>query len=119
MAHVHSFAESLQFSHAADELPIWKEMYEQAFPGMTAMINHRQDGEHQRAGVDRSVILANSKQLLIDEKIRGRNKKTGKVYEDIALDGYTTLSVGVPLKTLFLAIGDGLRADFEAIEIEQ
>ena len=37
------------------------------------MVDHRDDGEHQRAGIDRSVILANSKQLLIDEKVRNKD----------------------------------------------
>lgn len=82
----HSFAESLQASHQASDLPIWREIYEQAFPGFLAMHDHRQDGDHQRQGIDRSVILENSKQVLIDEKVRGRNKKTGKVYDDIALE---------------------------------
>ena len=45
---------------------------------MTAIISHRQDGWHQRAGVDRSVILANSKQILVDEKAR-RIKNTGDI----------------------------------------
>jgi hypothetical protein len=82
----HDFSESLAMSHAASDMPFWREIYQQAFPSMLAMIDHRQDGEHQRAGIDRSVILANSKQILIDEKVRGRNAKTGKVYEDIALE---------------------------------
>jgi hypothetical protein len=42
---------------------------------MAAMIDHRQDGEHQRAGIDRSIVLNNSKQILIDEKVR---EKTGQ-----------------------------------------
>lgn len=82
----HSFSESLAMSHAADELPIWEVVYRQAFPEMIAMHNHRQDGDHQRHGIDRSIVLANSKQLLIDEKVRGRNRITGKVYDDIALE---------------------------------
>jgi hypothetical protein len=82
----HSFEESLAMSHAASDLPFWRTVYTKAFPTMAAMIDHRQDGEHQRAGIDRSIILANSKQILIDEKVRGRNKKTGKVYDDIALE---------------------------------
>lgn len=73
-------------SHAAEDLPIWNEVYRKAFPTMRAMINHREDGDHQRAGIDRSIILENSKQILIDEKVRGRNKKTGLVYKDIALE---------------------------------
>ncbi len=85
MNSVHDFRESLAKSHSASDLPIWKEVYRQAFPSFVAMIDHRQDGEHQRAGIDRSVILANSKQILIDEKARFRNRN-GTVYEDIALE---------------------------------
>jgi hypothetical protein len=83
---MHHFAESLRLSHAAADLPLWEECYRAAFPDFAAMIDHRQDGPHQRAGVDRSVVLANAKQVLIDEKFRGRNKKTRKVYEDVALE---------------------------------
>ena len=176
---VHDFHESLQKSHKASDLPLWEEIYRSAFPNYQAMIDHRQDGEHQRAGIDRSVILANSKQILIDEKIRGRNKITGKVYEDIALEyvsntsnrspgwvckplradyiayaiaplgiayllpvaqlqsawsingdewkqrfprvesrnkGYSTISVGIPVNTLFPAIGKQLRLQFSPCE---
>ena len=83
---MHNFTESLEFSHKASDLPIWEEIYSQAFPGFVSMIDHRQDGEHQRAGIDRSIIMPTSKQILIDEKVRGRNKKTGKVYTDILLE---------------------------------
>lgn len=82
----HNFKESLAISHAAEDLPIWKEIYQKAFPNMVTMVNHRQDGDHQRAGIDRSIILDNSKQILIDEKVRGKNKKTGKIYRDILLE---------------------------------
>ena len=83
---VHQFDKSLAFSHAAEDLPFWEEVYRCAFPTMVAMANHRQDGPHQRSGIDRSILLANSKQFLIDEKVRGRNRITGRVYEDIALE---------------------------------
>lgn len=76
----HNFAESLKASHQAEDLPIWREIYERAFPTMQAMINHRQDGDHQRQGIDRSIILRNSKQILVDEKIRF------KPYDDILLE---------------------------------
>jgi len=77
---IHDFDESLRRSHNASDLPIWLEIYRQAFPTMQAAIDHRQDGEHQRAGIDRSIVLANSKQILIDEKVRW------KAYYDIALE---------------------------------
>lgn len=92
----HKFSESLKASHAAESLPFWEEAYRKAFPTMIAMHSHRQDGPHQRAGVDRSIILNNSKQLLIDEKVRGRNKKTGKVYQDIALEYLSDSERGKP-----------------------
>ncbi len=91
----HNFRESLDFSHKASDLPIWKEIYEKAFPGCI-MVDHRQDGYHQRAGIDRSLILPSSKQILVDEKVRGRNKKTGKVYTDIALEFISNDRTGAP-----------------------
>lgn len=77
---VHNFRESLEKSHSASDLPIWEEIYRKAFPSMIACIDHRQDGEHQRAGIDRSIVLENSKQILIDEKIRWKD------YGDILLE---------------------------------
>ena len=177
---MHNFNDSLASSHAASDLPMWMEIYSSSFPGFCAMVDHRQDGEHQRAGIDRSVILQNSKQLLIDEKVRWRNAKTGIVYTDIALEywsnaerrvkgwvckplradyiayaiaplgrcyllpviqlqiawdrcgdywiekfgppikakneGYTTISVGVPVADLFKEIGGALRVKFQPTE---
>lgn len=86
---MYDFHESLAESHAASDLPIWEQIYRASFPGFLAMVDHREDGEHQRAGIDRSVLLTNSKQILIDEKIRKRNKLTGKVYDDIALEYFS------------------------------
>lgn len=87
---VHDFNESLRRSHSASDLPIWLEIYRQAFPTLQAAIDHRQDGEHQRAGIDRSVILANSKQILIDEKVRW------KAYDDIALEYWSDRDRRIP-----------------------
>lgn len=86
MSTAHNFAESLASSHAAEDLPFWETAYRKAFPGFATMVSHRKDGPHQRAGIDRSIILDNSRQILVDEKVRWRNKKTGKVYNDIALE---------------------------------
>lgn len=63
---------------------------------MVAMVNHREDGDHQRQGIDRSLILANSKQVLIDEKVRFKNKITGRIYEDIALEYLSDSERNVP-----------------------
>lgn len=86
----HSFSESLARSHAAEDLAIWEEVYRKAFPTMQSMVNHRQDGDHQRQGIDRSVILRNSKQILIDEKIRF------KPYDDILLEVWSDKQRKVP-----------------------
>jgi len=83
---VHDFKESLAFSHSFEDHPIWSVVYKKAFPEMIDFISYKQDGFWQREGIDRGVILSNTKQIFIDEKVRGRNKKTGKVYEDIALE---------------------------------
>lgn len=91
-----NFDECLAMSHDAEDLPLWKEVYIKAFPTMRAFINHREDGIHQRSGIDRSIILDNGKQIWIDEKVRGRNKKTGKIYEDIALEYLSDKSRNVP-----------------------
>lgn len=90
MSAVHDFTESLAASHRASDLPIWEEIYRKSFPDFLAMVDHRQDGEHQRAGIDRSVILENSKQILIDEKIRW------KPYQDIAVEYLSNDRTGAP-----------------------
>ncbi len=80
------FRECLAQSHAAEDLSVWEEVYRKAFPGMVGMVSYRQDGFWQREGIDRGILLNNTKQIFIDEKIRGTNKITGKVYEDISLE---------------------------------
>ncbi len=93
MTAVRSFAESLAASHAASDWPGWERLYRDAFPTFAAMVDHRASGEHQRAGIDRSITLRNSKQVLVDEKVRGRSARTGRVYEDVWLE---TVSVRKP-----------------------
>ncbi|MGH2506919.1 MAG: hypothetical protein ACRESI_08115 [Gammaproteobacteria bacterium] len=90
MSSVHTFRRSLERSHSASDLPIWLEIYRKAFPDMVACVDHRQDGEHQRSGIDRSLTLANSKQVLIDEKVRF------KAYPDIALEYWSDRDRGIP-----------------------
>jgi hypothetical protein len=87
---LHDFKSSLESSHRASDLPIWLEIYQQAFPDMQAAIDHRADGEHQRAGIDRSITLSNSKQILIDEKIRWKD------YGDIALEYWSDRGRRIP-----------------------
>lgn len=80
MSTVHDFRRSLTFSHNCSDLSCWAEIYEKAFPTVRAIIDHREDGQHQRAGIDRSVVLAGGKQLYIDEKVREKD------WGDIALE---------------------------------
>ena len=92
----HSFEESLKKSHSAEDLPFWNEIYKKAFPTLIAIINHRKDGDHQRLGIDRSIVLENSKQILVDEKTRFKNEKTGKIYNDIALEYWSDIDRQIP-----------------------
>ena len=77
---LHDFNESLKKSHAAEDSPVWEEVYRKAFPDFATMTNHRDNGYWQKAGIDRSVTLNTSKQILIDEKVRYKS------YGDIALE---------------------------------
>jgi hypothetical protein len=82
----HDFTASLAMSHSASDWTGWESLYRSYFPNLVGLHEHRQDGHHQRAGIDRSLVLDNGKVLYIDEKVRGRNKYTGVVYEDILLE---------------------------------
>ena len=86
---MHDFASSLAASHAVSDAPFWEEVYAKAFPG-GVMVDHRQDGEHQRAGVDRSITMPNAKQILIDEKARFND------YGDILLEYWSDEAKRVP-----------------------
>lgn len=74
------FATDLAFSHSCEDLPCWREIYHAAFPSLNAIVDCRDDGQHQRAGIDRVIVLKNGKSILIDEKARRVN------YNDIALE---------------------------------
>ncbi len=82
------FEGDLAWSHALSDLPLWEVVYRKAFDNFEAMVDHRKHGEHQHAGIDRSVILDNSKQILIDEK--GRRK----AYPDIAVEYLSNVERG-------------------------
>lgn len=92
----HNFVDCLERSQSASDNPIWETIYRKAFPTMLGMFDHRQDGQHQRNGIDRSIVLDNGKPIWIDEKVRGRNKKTGQVYSDIALEYLSNEARGTP-----------------------
>lgn len=87
---VHDFRKSLAFSHAASDLPIWLEVYKQFFPDMVACVDHRENGYWQHQGIDRSLTLSNSKQVLVDEKVRDVD------YGDILLEFISNDKTGTP-----------------------
>src|SRR6185312_11531945 len=64
------FAEDLAWSHKMHALPIWKQTYTKAFPSCTVVEPHTANGDHQKQGIDRTVVLANGKSLWFDEKAR-------------------------------------------------
>ncbi len=67
------FATDLAYSHSQEDAPWWDEVYRKGF-GNSMLSHHRhsQDGWHQRAGVDRTIVLRDSKTLRVDEKVRRR-----------------------------------------------
>src|SRR5579862_1030901 len=89
--HTNDFQRSLQRSLKASDLPIWEQIYRQCFPAMQAMHKHPQNGDHQKAGIDRTVVLANGKVISIDEKAREKNRITRRVYDDIAIEEWSDI----------------------------
>lgn len=69
---MNNFDDDIGFSRVCEQAKCWEQIYRKAFPTFQTMVCHRQDGDHQRNGIDRSIILRNSKQLLVDEKARRR-----------------------------------------------
>lgn len=87
----HIFEDSLERSHDAEDLPFWEPTYRTYFGELfQVMVNHRRDGDHQRKGVDRSVILTTGKQFKIDEKVRW------KPYDDIFLEYWSDEKERIP-----------------------
>lgn len=70
----HDFHERLGWSHRMHLLPIWEDAYRKAFPGCTVCPAHTVDGDHQKQGIDRTIVLANGKSLWLDEKAREPRK---------------------------------------------
>jgi hypothetical protein len=87
------FDKCLSDSHRAEDWPGWEVIYRQAFPDFHYMCNHRLDGTHQREGIDRSIITTSAQHILVDEKVRSRNKLTGRVYDDIALEIWSDIGI--------------------------
>uniref|UniRef100_A0A6M3LJ26 Uncharacterized protein n=1 Tax=viral metagenome TaxID=1070528 RepID=A0A6M3LJ26_9ZZZZ len=77
---MNDFHEDLEFSHKADELSCWEEIYNTAFPANKAITNTRDNGDLQHLGIDRTIVLSSGKAIYIDEKVRRKD------YGDILLE---------------------------------
>lgn len=85
----HDFNDCLKKSHEASDMPFWKECYKKAFLDFDRMIDHREDMPKQSLGIDRTIVLKSGRKITVDEKVRGKNKKTGRIYNDIALEEWS------------------------------
>lgn len=74
------FREDLEFSHSADILPMWETIYNEAFPDNLGIFNNRGDGELQRNGIDRTIVLPGGKAIYVDEKVRRVDYKKGDIF---------------------------------------
>jgi hypothetical protein len=70
---VHDFTRSLALSASYADAPWWGEVYRQFFPGLQAMVNVRDDGPQQRAGIDRVLTLSTGRVVRVDEKVRAED----------------------------------------------
>lgn len=86
----HDFHSSLERSRECDAVLDREAIYRSVFPDVVGITVHSEDGAPQRGGVDVSLVLASSSQLLVDEKIRHKN------FGDIALEYCSNDQRGTP-----------------------
>ena len=82
----YDFDVCLEESDGASDLPFWGNVYRSFFPTMLSETRHSGAMGHQSAGIDRTVFLSDGRAIRVDEKVRWRNRKTGRVYEDVLLE---------------------------------
>ena len=87
---MNNFLDDLNFSHESEDYPFWEEVYSKAFPSFKAMTNTRTDGQLQRLGIDRTIILSSGKAVYVDEKVRRKD------YGDILLEYLSNDTKGSP-----------------------
>lgn len=66
---VYNFNASLKKSQSDQDLTFWKTLYVDWFGEGITIIKHPEHGVHQKEGIDRSIVLPNSRQFLIEEKV--------------------------------------------------
>jgi hypothetical protein len=87
---MNDFNNDLKYSHESEDNPIWRIIYNKAFPDNKSITNNREDSQTQRLGIDRTIILSSGKAIYIDEKVR--RKDYGDILlEYISNDKYKTL----------------------------
>lgn len=87
---IHDFQESLAYSHTQADRPWWDAVYRNAFPRFKQMVDMREDGPVQRAGIDRYVHLRGGKILSVDEKVRRKD------WDDILLERWSDVDRQIP-----------------------
>lgn len=85
----HQFRESLQWGDSKKDEPFWDVVYRKAFPNLVNHMPTPGDVASQRMGIDRVLLLANGKNIHIDEK------KRAKEYNDILLEYISVDTTGV------------------------
>jgi len=87
---VNDFYSDLKYSHKQEDNEIWNVVYSRAFPNMVSFNSVRDDGEHQRAGIDRVIVCSDGRTIKIDEKVRRVD------YGDILLEYISVDTTGAP-----------------------
>ncbi len=82
---VHDFNASLDVSNSGKYNELFDACYRAWFPNLEVITRHLLYGYWQTGGIDTSVILTTSQQILIDEKIRLKGPG-GRIYNDILLE---------------------------------
>ena len=72
---VFDFYQSLHESHQCQDLPFWKEVYQGFFGDGITLVNNSQKGPHQILGIDRTVVLPDSRVYHIEEKVDYHDNK--------------------------------------------
>lgn len=82
------FTRDLAFSQAHEEW--WEQVYRQVFPDFDSMQQVSEDGDAQRAGVDRFIKLKGGRVITVDEKVRR------KKWPDILLEFWSNRQARIP-----------------------
>ena len=64
----------------------WERAYLEYFPELQSIKSVRHMSKWNRQSITKRIKLSNDKVINISEKIRYRNRYTGRIYEDIALE---------------------------------